>query len=189
VSRAGELGRSSAEAQMRRQLHIHSHLALITIACVALAGATAYFLLVIPRHLAPDDPDWLRAGAPWATAFAAQCGVFLAVACPVAAHALSGRWSWSVRVFAAVSAYWGVIMATLAVNAYEDAERLSGHVRSPAELLEGAMTLAAVFLLYLLLTCCTFVWIATRGRRFQLHSASTPNPHSSSEGEVADPGC
>lgn len=139
---------------------------MVVIACLALAGATAYFLLVIPRHLAPNDPDWLAAGASWATAFVAQCGVFLAVVCPVTAHALSGRWSWSVRVFTAVSAYFGVSMAMLAVNAYEDADRLSGHVRSPAEFLEGAMTPSAIFLFYLLFASCAFVWVATRGRRF-----------------------
>lgn len=151
---------------MGRRLSINPHLTLTILACVGLAGATAYFLLAIPRRLTPNDPDWLAAGASWATAFVAQCGVFLAVVCPVAAHALSGRWSWSVRLFTAVSAYWGITMAMLAGNAYQDAEALSGRVHTPAELLEGAMTLAAVFLFYLLLTGCTLVWIGTRGRRF-----------------------
>ena len=122
---------------MRRRLHVHPHLVLFVATCAALAAATIYFLLAIPRRLTPSDPDWLAVGASWATAFAAQCGVFLAVVCPVAAHALSGRWSWSVRVFTAVSAYCVVSMAMLAVNAYEDAERGSGHVRTPAEFLEG----------------------------------------------------
>ncbi|HET6573845.1 MAG TPA: hypothetical protein VFG68_09605, partial [Fimbriiglobus sp.] len=58
-------------------------------------------------------------------------------------------------------------MAMLAVNAYEDTERLSGHVRSPADLLEGALIMAAIFLFYLLFAACTFVWVATRGRRFR----------------------
>ena len=160
---------------MRRQFHIQPHLAPVLLASLGLAGAATYFLLAVPQHLAPDDPDWLAAGASWATAFAAQCGVFLGVVCPVAVHALSGRWSWSVRVFAAVSAYWILIMAPLAVNAYEDAERLSGHVRSPAEFLEGAMILAAAFLLYLLLAGCTFVWVATRGRRFWFSMAKPAN--------------
>jgi hypothetical protein len=151
---------------MNRKLHVHPHLTLVVIACLALAGATAYFLLVIPRHLTPHDPSWLAAGASWATAFAAQIGVFLAVVCPVAAHALSGRWSWSVRLFVAVSAYWGVSMAMLAVNAYQDAERLSGHVREPAQFFEAALTLAAIILLYLLFAGCVLVWVATRGRRF-----------------------
>lgn len=162
--------------RMRRPLHFHPHLTLISVACFGLAGATGYFLLVIPRRLAPNDPDWLAAGASWATAFVAQCGVFLAVACPVAAHALSGRWSWSVRVLAAVSAYWGISMTMLAVNAYEDADRSSGHVRTPAEFLEGAMTLAAIILLYLLLVVCTLVWVATRGRRFRRGAVPEAEP-------------
>ena len=74
--------------------------------------------------------------------------------------------SWSVRVLTAVSAYLGVSMAMLAVNAYEDQARSSGHVRTPAELLEGAMVMASIFVFYALLTICTLVWIATRGRRF-----------------------
>lgn len=152
---------------MKRQLHIHPHLTLFTLACVGLAGATAYFLFKIPRNLASHNPDWLMVGASWATAFAAQCGVFLGVVCPVGAHALSGRWSWSVRLFTAVSVYWGMMMSTLAVNSYEDAAKASGHVRNPAEFLEGAMILASAFLFYLLLAASTFVWIATRGRRFQ----------------------
>ncbi|HET6572831.1 MAG TPA: hypothetical protein VFG68_04455, partial [Fimbriiglobus sp.] len=139
---------------MKRQLHVHPQLAMVLISCLMLAGATAYFLVAIPRHLSPNDPDWLAAGASWATAFVAQCGAFLAVVCPVTAHALSGRWSWSVRVFTAVSAYFGVSMAMLAVNAYEDTERLSGHVRSPADLLEGALIMAAIFLFYLLFAAC-----------------------------------
>jgi len=156
-------------------LHVNGHLALILAACLALAAATAYFLLAIPRHLSSNDPDWLTAGASWATAFAAQLAVFLAIVCPVAAHALSGGWSWSVRILTAVSAYWILIMAPLAVNAYEDVERLSGHVRSPAEFLEGALVLAAVFLLYILLAVCSFVWIATRGRRFWFGKATPSN--------------
>ena len=92
---------------MRRQIYVHPHLSLIGVACFTLAGATAYFLTAIPPRLVPGDPDWLTAGASWATAFVAQCGVFLAFACTVAAHALSGRWSWSVRLLALVSAYWG----------------------------------------------------------------------------------
>lgn len=160
---------------MKRGLQVHPHLALVALASVGLAGATAYFLLVIPRRLAPTDPDWLAVGAAWATAFVAQCGVFLTVVCPVAAHALSGRWSWSVRAFTTASVYCGGSMAMLAINAYEDAERVSGHVRSPAAFLEGAMTLAAVFVLYMLLTVCTLVWIATRGKRFRVGRDGTQN--------------
>ena len=69
-------------------------------------------------------------------------------------------------------------MAMLAVNAYEDAEKLSGHVRGPAAFLEGAMTLAAIFVLYVLFTVCTFAWVATRGRRLQSSGGLTPNPAS-----------
>ena len=151
----------------KRGLQVHPHLALVAIASLALSGATAYFLLVIPRRLTPSDPDWLAVGSSWATAFVAQVGVYLAVVCPVAAHALSGRWSWSVRVFTAVSVYAGLMMATLALNAYEDVKRASGHVRSPAEFLEGAFILSAAFVFYLLLFACTLSWIATRGRRFR----------------------
>jgi hypothetical protein len=159
-----------------RQLQIHPHLALFTLACAGLAGATAFFLLSIPRQLTPQDPDWLAAGASWATAFFAQCGVFLAVACPVGAHALSGRWSWSVRVLTAVSVYWGVSMAMLAGNAYEDAASASGNTRTPAAVLEGAMTLAAIFVFYLLFAACTLTWIAARGRRFRFGAARRIKP-------------
>lgn len=160
---------------MRRGLQVHPHLALVAIASVALAGATAYFLCAIPRRLTPTDSDWLAVGASWATAFVAQVGVYLAVVCPVAAHALSGRWSWSVRVFTAASAYCGVGMAMLAANAYEDARSASGHVRSPAEFLEGAFVLASAFVFYALLAVCTLTWIATRGRRFLRGGAGAPD--------------
>jgi hypothetical protein len=96
------------ESQMRRQWQINPHLALISIASVALAGANAYFLMVLPKRLVQSDPEWLRVGASWATAFFAQLGVFLAIVCPVAVHALSGRWSWSVRIFVVISAYAGL---------------------------------------------------------------------------------
>ena len=157
-------------------MHVHPHLSLIGVACFTLAAATAYFLMVIPPRFVADDPNWLTAGASWATAFVAQCGVFVAFTCTVAAHALSGRWSWSVRLLALVSAYWGGSMAMLAVNAYEDAEKLSGRVSSPAAFLEGAMTLAAIFVLYVLFAVCTFAWVATRGRRLRFGDGVTPNP-------------
>ncbi len=160
---------------MRGGLQVHPHLALVILASAALTGATAYFLFVLPRRLTPSDPEWLAVGASWATAFVAQVGVYLAVVCPVASHALSGRWSWSVRVFTAVSVYCGGSMAMLAVNAYEDAKRASGHVRNTAEFLEGAFVLASVFLFYILLTVCTLTWIATRGQRFQRGRHKTSN--------------
>jgi hypothetical protein len=119
---------------VRRHVSVQSHLALVIGSSVALACTTAYFLLVLPRPLEPGNPEWLRAAASWSTAFAAQCMVFLAVVCPVAAHALSGRWSWSVRIFSFVSAYLVLIMATMAVNSYQDAANVCGHVRSLAEL-------------------------------------------------------
>ena len=157
-------------------MQVHPHLALVVLASLALVGATAYFLLTIPRRLVPNDPNCLVVGASWATAFVGQVGAYLAFVCPVAAHALSGRWSWSVRLFAAVSAYFGVSMGMLAVNAYEDAERASGHVRSPAEFLEGAFVLAAVLVFYLLFTVCTLTWIATRGQRFRHGLAKHAEP-------------
>lgn len=158
---------------MSQQLRVHPHLALFTLAALGLAAATAYFLLAIPRQLAPNDPDWLQAGASWATAFGAQIGVFLAVVCPVAAHALSGRWSWSVRLSTAFSAYLAIVMAMLAVDSYQDAAHLTGHIRTSAEFLEGALILAAAFLLYGLLASFTLVWIATRGERFDFPQRSS----------------
>lgn len=172
---------------MGRALHIHPHLALTVIACLSLAGATAYTLLAIPKRLAPGDPQWMAVGASWATAFVAQCGAFLAFIFPVAAHALSGRWSWSVRVFAAVSVYFAGSMGMLAVNAYEDAEHASGHVRTPAEFLEGAVTLAAVILLYLLLALSTLMWIATRGQRFRLGQSKRSNQMAEQDDHSAAP--
>ena len=151
---------------MRQGLQVQPHLAFFVLASLFLAAATSYFLLVIPRRLVPTDPEWLTIGASWATAFVAQCGVFLAAVSPVAAHALSGRWSWSVRVLTAVSVYFGGSMAMLAINAYEDAGQASGHVRTPAQFLEGAFVLASIFVFYLLFVLCTLAWIATRGRRF-----------------------
>lgn len=68
---------------MRRGLQVHPHLALVTLASIALAAATVYFLLALPPRLVPGDPDWLTVGASWATAFVAQVGAFLAFACPV----------------------------------------------------------------------------------------------------------
>lgn len=160
---------------MSQRLNLNPYLTVVTLACIGLAGATTYFLLVIPKDFAPNDPDWLVAGASWATAFVAQFGVFLGIIFPVIAHALSGRWSWSVRVFTAISAYWVLSMAMLAINAYEDMERLSGRIQSPADLFEGVMTMASIFLLYFLLAIVTFVWIATRGKRFHFDGTSTPN--------------
>ena len=78
-------------------LQVHPQLALVVLASAALAAATAYFLSVIPRQLTPAESDWLAAGASCATAFVAQVGVYLAAVCPIAIHAVSGRWSWSVR--------------------------------------------------------------------------------------------
>ncbi|VTS01458.1 unnamed protein product [Gemmata massiliana] len=161
-----------AEFRMRRQLHINPHLAIVVLACAALTGATTYFLLAIPRHLTPSDPDWLAAGASWATAFVAQFGVFFCIMASVAAHALSGRWGWSVRIFIAVSAYAMISLSMLALNAYEDAERASGHARSAAQVWEGALTLAAGAVFYLAFTTSVLVWIATRGQRFRFSEAT-----------------
>lgn len=151
---------------MKRGLQVHPHLALVVVLALGLTGATALWLETVPKRLDANDPDWLAVGASWATIFFAQVGAFLALACPVAAHALSGRWSWSVRAFTFVSLYFAVSMGTLAVNAYEDANKASGHVKTPAAFLEGALTLVAVLVFYLLFTLCTLVWIATRGRRY-----------------------
>lgn len=160
---------------MRRALHIQPHLTLITLACFGLASATAYWLLTIPPRLRSVDPDSFVIAASAGGAFAAQCGVFLAIVCPVAAHALSGRWSWSVRILALVSAYWGCGMAAQAMLGYEDAERATGYICTPAQLLEGALTLASVFLFYLRFAGVTLVWIATRGRRFRFGGTSPSN--------------
>jgi hypothetical protein len=173
------------ERMVKRRLHLNPHLVIIFIASFALAGGTTYFLMVLPRRLAPNDPDWLVIGSSWATAFVAQVGAYLAIVSPVAAHALSGRWSWSVRIYTAVSVYAGGMMAMLAVNAYGDAERASGHVRSPAEFLEGAFVLSAGFVLYFLLSICTMTWILTRGRRFhQMEVSSSPEMPCSNPAQV-----
>jgi len=140
---------------MKGSWQIHPHLAITLLASAALAGATGYFLEVASRHPGTNVTDWLPVGASWATVFVTQIGVYLTVVCPVAAHALSGRWSWSVRVFTAVSVYGGGMMAMLAVNAYEDAQKATGHIRTPAQFLESVLELASVFLFYLLLTVCT----------------------------------
>jgi hypothetical protein len=153
---------------VRPGVQIHPHLGLVVISSFVLAGMTVYFLLVLPRRLTPNDPEWLVVGTSWATAFVAQIGVYLAIVCPVVAHALRGRWSWSVRVFTVISAYCGISMAMLAINAYPDLERASGRVRSPAELFEGAFVIASALVFYLLLTIGTLTWIATRGKRFLL---------------------
>jgi hypothetical protein len=151
---------------MKRGLQVHPHLALVLGASLALTGATALWLETIPKRLDENDPEWLAIGASWATVFVAQIGAFLALVCPVAAHALSGRWSWSVRAFTLVSLYFALSMAMLAVNAYEDADKASGRVKTPARFLEDALTLVAALVFYLLFALCTLVWIATRGRRY-----------------------
>jgi hypothetical protein len=162
---------------MRRPLHLNPHLTLLAVACLGLAGGTAVFLLSIPRRLNAGDPNWLAVGVSWGAAFFAQVGVFLGLACPVAVHAVSGRWSWSVRLHAAISAYWCMMMGTVVLNSYLDADRGAGHVRTPAELIEAAMTLAATFLLYSLFTLFTVVWVAMRGRRCRYGGdASDPLP-------------
>ncbi len=115
----------------------------------------------------PGNSDFLSRQVSWVTAFAAQCFAFLTFVCPVATHALSGRWSWSVRLFTVISAFAGLNMAMMGVNAYEDIPRASGLIRTPADFLEGAMVMASIFVFYVLLTLGTLVWIATRGRRFR----------------------
>jgi 4-hydroxybenzoate polyprenyltransferase len=151
---------------VKRGLRVHPYLALVAGAALALTAATAFWLETMPKRLDENDPDWLAVGASWATVFFAQIGAFLALVCPVAAHALSGRWSWSVRLFTFVSLYFALSMAMLAVNAYQDADKASGHVKTPARFLEDALTFVAVLLFYFLFTLCTLVWIATRGRRY-----------------------
>ena len=165
---------------MKRKLRVNSHLALVAFACVALAGATAYFLEVMPRRevtpgtpIEPANSDFFTRQVSWVTAFATQCFAFLTFVCPVAAHALSGRWSWSVRLFTAISAYAGFGMAMMGVNAYEDVPRASGYIHTEEGLLEGAMVMASIFVFYALFTLCTLTWIATRGRRF----GPTTAPH------------
>lgn len=149
---------------MKNQLQINSYLGIVAIASLAFVAETTYFLYAIPMN--NDGENWLPPFASWATAFFGQCGIYLTILCPTAAHALSGRWSWSVRILTAVSMYCGGSMAMLTVNAYEDARGGTGSIRTSAELYEGAMLLATLFMLYFSLVLCTFVWIATRGRRF-----------------------
>ena len=149
---------------MKNQLQINSYLGIVAIASLAFVAETVYFLYAIPMN--NNGENWLPSFASWATAFFGQCGIYLTILCPTAAHALSGRWSWSVRILTAVSIYCGGSMAMLTVNAYENSRSGTGTIRTSADLYEGGMVLATLFMLYISFVLCTIVWIATRGRRF-----------------------
>lgn len=147
-------------------MRIQPHLTMIVLASAGLAAGTGYFLESIPKRLNSNDPEWLAIGKSWCGAFAGQIGLFLAVVGPVAVHALSGRWSWSVRIHTAVSAYYGLLMGQLVLNSYEDVAKPSGHPGSVPGFLEAAMIMVSILVFYLLFTLVTLTWIATRGRRF-----------------------
>ena len=139
---------------MKNQLQINSYLGIVAIASLAFVAETTYFLYAIPMN--NDGENWLPPFASWATAFFGQCGIYLTILCPTAAHALSGRWSWSVRILTAVSIYSGGSMAMLTVNAYENSRSGTGSIRTSQNFMRARCY-------WRLSSCCT-------SRSFYAHS-------------------
>ena len=87
---------------MSKQLKVNSHLAIFLLASFVLAIGTTYSLDAFLDQSTKRSWNWAELARQAGLAFFCQFGLFLAAVGPMAAHALSGRWSWSVRVLTLV---------------------------------------------------------------------------------------